>query len=282
MNLFPFFSSGYRSKVAISFLASFCMLVLLAESSPAQEKKITNKIGMSFLLVEPGSFTMGSPATERFRDADESRQSVEITTAFYLQSTEVTLAQWRAVMGEKWLGKRKGSDDMPVTQVSYYDCLKYIDKLNKMGMGVYRLPTDMEWEYACRAGTTTAYSWGDAIDCSKAMYGNNTKKDEECVLFLKSMKIARNGPAPVQTFDPNPWGFYDMHGNVWEWCSDKYVDPLSDPENKGYSPVDSDSHIRRGGSWYKHGQYLRSANRTYAHPGAKFNTTGFRLVRETD
>jgi len=282
MNLFPFFSSGYRSKVAISFLASFCMLVLLAESSPAQEKKITNKIGMSFLLVEPGSFTMGSPETERFRDADESRQSVEIKAAFYLQTTEVTLAQWRAVMGEKWLGKRKGSDDMPVTQVSYYDCLKYIDKLNKMGMGVYRLPTDMEWEYACRAGTTTAYSWGDAIDCSKAMYGNNTKKDEECVLFLKAMKIASNGPAPVQTFDPNPWGFYDMHGNVWEWCSDKYVDSLSDPGNKVYSPVDSDSHIRRGGSWYKHGQYLRSANRTYAHPGAKFSTTGFRLVREAN
>ena len=282
MNLFPFFSSGYRRKIAISVLASFCMLVLLAESSPAQEKKITNKIGMSFILVEPGSFTMGSPETERFRDADESYQSVEIKTPFYLQSTEVTLAQWRAVMGKKWLGRRKGSDDMPVTQVSYYDCLKYIKKLNKMGMGVYRLPTDMEWEYSCRAGTTTAYSWGDAIDCSKAMYGNNTRKDEECTLFFKSMKIAGNGPAPVQTFDPNPWGFYDMHGNVWEWCADKYVAHRSGSGKKSYSPVDSDSHIRRGGSWYKYGRYLRSANRTYAHPGAKFLTTGFRLVREAN
>lgn len=276
-----FFSSGVHRKIAMVFLASFCMLVLLATSSPAQEKKITNKIGMSFLLVEPGSFTMGSPKTERFRDADEVRKSVEIKKTFYLQTTEVTLAQWRAVMGKKWVGKKKGKDNMPVTRVSYYDCLKYIGKLNKMEMGVYRLPTDMEWEYACRAGTTTAYSFGDAIDCSKAMYGNNTKKDKECTLFLKSMRIASNGPAPVKTFDPNPWGFYDMHGNVWEWCSDKYLTPKS-VGNKGYSPVDSDSHIRRGGSWYKYGRYLRSANRTYAHPGAKFITTGFRLVREAN
>ncbi|RLB87058.1 MAG: formylglycine-generating enzyme family protein [Deltaproteobacteria bacterium] len=270
--------SGYLKKSTGAFFLFFCLLIFLPPPGTAQEKTLTTPLGMSFILVEPGTFMMGSPETERFRNADEPPRSVTIEKAFYLQTTEVTLGQWRAVMGKKWIKKRKGTDDMPVTQVSYYDCLKYIGKLNEKGMAVYRLPTDMEWEYACRAGTTTAYSWGDAIDCSKAMYGNNPKKDDECTLYFNSIKIDTHGPAPVKTFAPNPWGFYDMHGNVWEWCSDNYV-----PQGfKGYNPVDSNSHIRRGGSWYKYGYYLRSANRTYAHPGAKFVTTGFRLVREAD
>ena len=275
-------NSGYPGKIARAFLVFFWMLVFLPQPGTAQEKTLTTPLGMSFVLVEPGTFMMGSPDTERFRDADETSRSVIIETAFYLQTTEVTLGQWRAVMGEKWLNKRKGTENMPITQVSYYDCLEYIEKLNKKGMGVYRLPTEMEWEYACRAGTTTAYSWGGDIDCSKAMYGNNSKKDDKCTPYLRSIEIDPDGPAPVKTFAPNPWGFYDMHGNVWEWCSDKYVPQGSAQGVKGYSPIDSDSHIRRGGSWYKYGRYLRSANRTYAHPGAKFTTTGFRLVRETD
>ncbi len=285
MTLSSFFNSGlkkYQNKIAGAFFLFFCLLVFWPQPGTAQEKKITTPLGMSFVLVEPGTFMMGSPKTERFRDADEIRRSVKIETAYYLQTTEVTLGQWRAVMGKKWLKKRKGTDDMPVTQISYYDCLKYIDMLNKKGMGVYRLPTDKEWEYACRAGTTTAYSWGDAIDCSKAMYGNNPKKNEECTLYLRSIKIDTYGPAPVKTYAPNPWGFYDMHGNVWEWCSDTYSAYLSGPTPKAYNPMDSDSHIRRGGSWYKYGRYLRSANRTYAHPGAKLLTTGFRLVREAN
>jgi formylglycine-generating enzyme required for sulfatase activity len=285
MTLSFFFNSGFHTtcqkKIAGIFFLFFCLLIVLPRPGTAQEKTFTNSLGMSFILVKPGRFMMGSPATERFRDADETQRPVTVKTAFYLQTTEVTLGQWRAIMGKRWLSKRKGTDDMPVTQVSYHDCLKYIDKLNQKGMGIYRLPTDMEWEYACRAGTTTAYSWGDAIDCSKAMYGNNPKKDDECTLYLNSIKIDTYGPAPVKTFAPNPWGFYDMHGNVWEWCSDNYI-PQESRGIKGYSPLDADSYVRRGGSWYKYGRYLRSANRTYAHPGAKFTTTGFRLVREAD
>ncbi len=276
MNLSAFFKSGYQDKIIMASLVFFCILICAPLPGSAQEKIITNPLGMSFILVEPGKFMMGSPKTEQFRDADESRHPMEVKKAYYLQTTEVTLKQWRAVMGRQWLKRRKGTDDMPVTQVSYFDCLRYIKKLNKKGMGIYRLPTDVEWEYACRAGTTTAYSWGDAIDCSKAMYGNNTKKDDECTLFLRTLKISANGPASVKSFAPNPWGFYDMHGNVWEWCADPY---LPNSNHKTYSPVDANSRIRRGGSWYQYGQYLRSANRTYAHPGSKFLTTGFRLVR---
>ena len=171
---------------------------------------------------------------------------------------------------------------MPVTQVSFYDCQDFINKLNKMGKGVYRLPTEMEWEYACRAGTTTAYSFGDSIDCSKAMYGNNQQKLTECIQHFKSMGLAPNQAAPVKSFAPNPWGFYDMHGNVWEWCSDPYRDYKSHQIDTGYDPIKADTRIKRGGSWYKYGFYCRSANRAYAHPGAKFQTTGFRLVLEAE
>ena len=161
MTLSSFFYSGfteYQKKIAGSFLVLFCLLMFLPRNGTAQEKTLITPLGMSFVLVKPGTFVMGSPETERFRDPDEIRRSVKIKTAFYLQTTEVTLGQWRAVMGKKWIKKRKGTDDMPVTQVSYYDCLKYIGKLNKKGMGIYRLPTDMEWEYACRAGSTTAFA----------------------------------------------------------------------------------------------------------------------------
>lgn len=261
----------------------FLGVVLSPCDGGAGEPRQTNALGMTFIRVEPGQFIMGSPVTERLRDKDEPQHQQTITSAFYLQETEVTLAQWRAVMGKKWLGQRRGKETMPVTQVSWYDCMDYIEKLNRMGHGTYRLPTEAEWEYACRAGTTTAYSWGDGIDCAKAVYGNNAKKDNECVLFYETMDIKPNGPAPVKRFDPNPWGFYDMHGNVWEWCADMYGSYLAGPgDASAYSGVTSDSRVRRGGSWYKYAQYLRSANRTYAHPGAKFKTTGFRLVLEAN
>jgi sulfatase modifying factor 1 len=280
MNLLSFFNSRYRYGMIISLLAF--LWIFLPLSSLAHEKKITNHLKMEFILVTPGSFMMGSPRTEQFRDANEILHSVKIKKTYYLQTTEVTLEQWRSLMGKKWLRKRKGTDDMPVTRVSFYDCLSFIDKLNKKKMGVYRLPTEAEWEYACRAGTTTAYSWGDEIDCSRAIYGNNPKKDKTCIPFFESRNIPINGPAPVKTFPPNPWGFYDMHGNVWEWCGNEYTEYLTNQKEKGYSTMESDTRVRRGGSWYKYGLSLRSANRAYAHPNAKFITTGFRLVRELD
>ena len=262
-----------------------CLAVFLTRPARAGDGRYTNTIGMTFIRIEPGHFFMGSPVTERLRDQDETLHERTITSAYYLQETEVTLAQWRAVMGKRWLMHRwlmhkKGSEKMPVTRVSWYDCIKFIEKLNTMGQGTYRLPTEAEWEYACRAGTTTAYSWGEGIDCSKALYGNNTKKDSECISYLECMNIHPNGPAPVKTYAPNSWGLYDMHGNVWEWCQDKYTDYLASPADKAIPDMDAGSRVRRGGSWYKHAHYLRSANRTYAHPAAKFKTTGFRLVLE--
>jgi len=267
------------------FVFSFgCSLFVIYYHSSlwALENKITNDIGMEFILVQPGSFIMGSPKTEPFRDNDETQHKVNIIKPFYLQTTEVTIKQWRAVMGKKMFGRKMGGQNFPVTRVSFYDCQKFIKKLNKKNKGIYRLPLEAEWEYACRAGTTTAYFWGNDIDCSKAMYGNNNKSNSECTLFYESMGLKVNKPAPVKSFNPNPWGFYDMHGNVWEWCLDEYGPYKNTSIDSGYGTIKQEARIRRGGSWYKYSKSLRSANRTYAHPGVKFQTTGFRLVLETD
>ena len=260
----------------------FISQIWLLQTGHGQENRITNSLGMTFIRVSSGTFQMGSPETEKHRDPNEAQHKVTIKKNFYLQETEVTLEQWQAVMGKSWFIRRKGSDRTPVTRVSFYDVQKFIRKINKKGSARYRLPTEAEWEYACRAGTNTAYFWGNEIDCSRAMYANNPKKLCNCCDHYRSAGLLVNSPAPVGSFAPNPWGFYDMHGNVWEWCADEYTDDIRTPGVDTYDLFSSRPRVRRGGSWYKYGQFLRSANRTYAHPGARFQTTGFRLVLETE
>ncbi len=283
MNSYLMFRLDKPFKKGCFILIVSCVLsIFFLNNAVAVKDKMTNQIGMEFILVKPGTFLMGSPESEPYRESDEMLHTVMIEKPFYLQTTEVTVTQWQAVMGKKIFGRKKGGDSDPVTRVSYYDCQNFIKKLNKKNIGTYRLPSEQEWEYACRAGTTTAYSWGDDIDCSKAMYSNNTKKNPECTLFYESMQIKSNQAAPVKSFKPNPWGFYDMHGNVWEWCLDEYRWYKSSSGRTDIEPIKRETRIRRGGSWYKYGKYLRSANRTFAHPSAKFKTTGFRLVLEAD
>lgn len=180
----------FRLKKTLKKLSVFffvcCLFTLHSHGSAlAVENKIFNHIGMEFIRVQPGDFIMGSPETEPFRETDELQHKVFIKKSFYLQTTEVTVKQWRAVMGKKIFGRKKGGPDSPVTRVSFYDCNKFIKKLNKQNKGRYRLPSEAEWEYACRAGTTTAYFWGNDIDCSKAMYSNNKKSAPECTLFYE-------------------------------------------------------------------------------------------------
>jgi formylglycine-generating enzyme len=271
----------FKKNFFYFFLSGFFFLSIFADTGFSLENRFINHLGMEFIRVEPGSFIMGSPENEPYRDKNEIQHKVKITKAFYLQATEVTVKQWQAVMRRKMFGRKKSGDSHPVTKISFYDVEKYIKKLNnrnKFEKGLYRLPTEVEWEYACRAGTTTAYSWGDKIDCTKAVYQNNTKKAFQCVSFLKSIDIDSDGPGPVKSFEPNSWGFYDMHGNVWEWCSD----PYQEYQSTAADTMKSGTRIKRGGSWYKYGIYLRSANRAYAHPGGKFQTTGFRLIFEAD
>ncbi len=267
--------------VSAVFAAALLTLVQDFEAS-AGETDFVNSLGMEFVLVPSGNFMMGSPMSEAGRDNDEDAYEVTITNPFYMQTTEVTLAQWHEVMGRKFFGARKGSPDEPVVNVSWFDCRDFITKLNTRGEGVYRLPTEAEWEYACRAGTGTAYSWGDEPDCSLAMYCNNPIKCEECIQTAKSMGLEPGKAAPVKSYGPNPWGIYDMHGNVWEWCADWYAPYPKGSEKDPKGPERGVKRVRRGGSWYKFGWYCRSANRNMGHPAVRLDTLGFRLVRDLE
>jgi formylglycine-generating enzyme required for sulfatase activity len=138
-----------------AWIIVFC-LIFTAQTAAGQEKKITNHLGMTFIRVVPGTFLMGSPESEAHRTDNEIQRQVHIQKAFYLQQTEVTLKQWRTVMGKSWFIKREGTAQTPVTRVSFFDAQNFIRKLNLKSTARYRLPSEAEWEYACRAGTTTA------------------------------------------------------------------------------------------------------------------------------
>jgi len=267
----------YKEVLLTVFLGLFLITVLPPNGYGAQ-KTFRNSLGMEFIQIPVRTFVMGSPANEPHRGKDESQHRVTLTNPFYLQLTEVTLKQWWAVMGKKFFGRRKGPENMPVVKISWYNAQRFIKKMNKKGEGYYRLPTEAEWEYAARAGSTTAYSWGDTIDCNNAMYGNNRKKANECQNHIRARGLEPDRPAPVKSYPPNARGLYDMHGNVWEWCRDWYgrygEQEITDPRG----PQSGPGKVRRGGSWFKHGHACRSANRTYANPASKFQTTGFRLI----
>ena len=263
---------------ALRFILFSFFLMSYPKDSSAFENQFRNWLGMEFVRINEGTFAMGSPASEPLRSDGEHQHPVIISKPFYMQTTEVTLGQWRAVMGRGWFERRKGIDEMPVTLVSWHDCLRFIKKLNERQEGFYRLPTEAEWEYACRAGSKTAYSFGDAIDCSRGMFSNNNLKSGDCIRYVQSKGLPPDKSAPVKSYLPNAWGLYDMHGNVWEWCYDWMglypKEAVRDPTG----PKSGTGRVRRGGSWFGEGDLCRSANRAYSHPATRLNTSGFRLV----
>ena len=266
-------------SVWLMFLVLGLLVVQTARAADYPPKVWVNTIGMEFVLIPAGTFSMGSPLTEFHRDLSEGQHTVTISQPFYMQTTEVTVDQWRAVMGRRWFARKKGLGDMPVVKVSWHDCHKFISKLNRMTGDTYTLPTEAQWEYAARAGSTDAYFWGAGIDCTRAMFANNPKKYNACVSANVHAGRKAGMPAPVKSYPPNAWGLYDMHGNVWEWCEDLYsrydmttvVDPCETESGQ--------NRVRRGGSWFGRGYALRSANRAYGHPMSRLQNTGFRLIR---
>lgn len=264
------------------FLAGLIFYTMPCAAEQDIQKAFTNSLGMEFVLIPEGTFLMGTPENEPGREKDEQRHSVILEKPFFMQTTEVTVNQWKTVMGRKFFGEKKGEDNMPVVKVSWPDCVSFIKKLNALKEGTYRLPTEAEWEYACRAGSETAYSWGENIDCSKANYSTNTLKSDECVPYVKERGIEPDQPAPVKSYPPNAFGLYDMQGNVWEWCQDWYAPYNVNKTTSPTGPEYGSDRVRRGGSWYGKGHRCRCGNRNFSHFANRYQTTGFRLVREVE
>lgn len=238
-----------------------------------QVSPYTNLLGMTFIKVPAGSFMMGSPATEIRRDKNEILHPVTLTQSFYLQTTEVTQQQWIDVMGVNPSHFKNCGMDCPVENVSHSDAMAFIEKLNKMEQTIhYRLPTEAEWEYAARAGTTTAFFNGPMVHGRD--YNTNPYLDRAGWYYWNAMQA----PHQAALKDPNPWGFYDMHGNVWEWCSD-WQRPYpfhADKDPKGAEF--GEAKIRRGGSWAHYPEYCRSAYRSWYDPEDTNPEMGFRVA----
>jgi formylglycine-generating enzyme required for sulfatase activity len=243
---------------------------------------LNSTVSLEMIWVEPGTFTMGSPESEVGRGNDETQHEVTLTKGFYLGKYEVTQSQYEAVMTGNTDGlnatpsQYSGNPDRPVEKVSWNDIQVFLTRLNAQEAGNiptgwgYVLPTEAQWEYACRAGTTTAYSWGDTIASDDANYnwdGDwNTGTD-----FQQTRDVGQ--------YSANPWGFFDMHGNVWEWTADAYGTYASgaqtDPFNEGAT---GSNRVARGGSWGYAGSYSRSAKRfTNDYPSNRRNVIGFRV-----
>jgi len=237
-----------------------------ATGAPAQ-RTFTNGIGMSFMLIPAGSFTMGSPTSEPGRDTDEQQHPVTISKPFYLQTTEVTQKQWTQVMGNNPAYFKDCGDDCPVEWVSWDDAQEFIRRLNqKEGGKGYRLPSEAQWEYACRAGSTGSFCFGDEeakLGEYAWYYGNSGSK-----------------PHPVGKKKPNAFGLYDMHGNVFEWCQDRYGDYPTSQVTDPTGPKTGEFSVLRGGAWSPLARSLRSAFRHSYTPRFRGPGSGFRVARD--
>jgi formylglycine-generating enzyme len=239
---------------------------------------ITNTISMTLNVIPAGTFLMGSPESEADRiRAVETQHKVTISKAFYMQTTEVTQGQWKEVMGtEPWKGKNyvKEGPNYPASYVSWNDAVAYCEKLSMQEGKTYRLPTEAEWEYACRAGTQTTWSFGDDEGSlgDYACYHKNTWDIDETYAHQVGLK------------KPNAFGLYDMHGNVCEWCHDYYGEDYykQSPEKDPTGPTSGTSRVFRGGSWYDGARSARSAFRLRFVAHVRRYGFGFRLVRELD
>jgi formylglycine-generating enzyme required for sulfatase activity len=237
--------------------------------------------------IPAGSFLMGSPDTERSRVADEGPvHEVTIGYDFYMGETEVTQGQWEAVMGSNPATGFGVGRDYPVYNVSWDDCQAFLTALNALGQGTFRLPSESEWEYACRAGTTTRFHFGDSLGCADDCANCGPEKIIFVVTRFDFMWYCGNyggGSQPVGQKFANGFGLVDMHGNVFEWCQDFYRSdydftgiPIDGSAWESGGLVGIDPRVIRGGFWNYDARYCRSAARAGGYGGVNI---GFRLAR---
>ena len=282
----------------------FTVVTVDAKGNKAPESKgkagiFKETLGGGVLLemmgIPQGSFTMGSPKDELERETNEEPQRQVSVNAFLMGKYAITQAQWRVVA---YLPKVKGDlqpvpaqfkgANYPVEQVNWNDTVEFCARLSKQTGRSYRLPSEAEWEYACRAGTTTPFHFGETITTDLANY-RGTDSEYQGETYSGSYGtgpkgIFREKTTAVGSFSPNAFGLYDMHGNVYEWCSDHWHDNYQGAPTDGSAWIDGgDSAYRllRGGSWEYNPQDCRSAYRLRNAPGSRDNIFGFRVVCDT-
>jgi formylglycine-generating enzyme required for sulfatase activity len=222
-------------------------------------------LGMTFVWVPAGTFLMGSPPEEPQRRGDEVPHGVTLTRGFYLAAHPVTQARWQAVM--KSNPSPFAGADLPVQGVSWDDCQQFCLRLAEQEGGTYRLPTEAEWEHACRAGSAAPFHFGASLDLDQANFDGRDGGG-----------TFRGTPTPVGAFLPSAWGLYDMHGNVYEWCADVHGDYPAGHVSDPAGPTQGDARVLRGGSWFSAAWYCRSAYRYWADPATRDGHIGFRIV----
>ncbi len=230
-----------------------------ASAAPATQPVI-NSIGQQLSLIPAGEFDMGSPADQKGHEDDEAMHRVKITRAFRMGAAEVTQAQWLKVMGRK-AGNFDGGN-LPVEGISWADAVAFCKKLSEMEGKTYRLPTEAEWEYACRAGGTGRFA-GDKLD-DLAWYDDNSDAQ----------------PHPAGSKKPNAWGLLDMHGNVAEWCADWYGPYAAGESSDPAGPPAGKARVVRGGSFSSFERGCRCASRSSLSPAYQLKNVGFRIVME--
>jgi formylglycine-generating enzyme required for sulfatase activity len=248
---------------ALVFLASGITLAQAPGKSLPEKMSVDlgGGVKMDFVLIHPGKFMMGS---EKGLDNEKPAHEVTLTKPFYLGIYEVTQAQWKVLMGDD-PAHFKG-DDLPVETVRWDDCHRFLTKLKeKLPEGLTcRLPTEAEWEYACRAGSQTEYCCGDDV----AALGEYAWYSANC----------ENKTHPVGQKKPNAWGLYDMHGNVWEWCEDGFAPYTAAPATDPKGPLSTAFCVARGGAWQSFAERLRSSYRFRALASYQYALLGLRVA----
>ena len=252
--------------------------LILVKDGAGQEITIplAEGVDLEIVMIEPGTFIMGSPEDELGREGDEIQHEVTLTREYGMGKYEVTQAQFEAIMGTN-PSDFKGAD-LPVEQVSWDDAMEFCKKLTAKEKAAgrlpegyeYTLPTEAQWEYACRAGTTTALNSGKNLSDKDQC----PEMDEVGWYYYNSDDATHS----VGQKKPNAWGLYDMHGNVWEWCLDWYGDYPSSAVTDPKGPSSDSYRVVRGGSWSDGANYCRSARRGYGYPGISFIFYGFRVA----
>jgi len=286
---------GVDPRVSLVWLMTVAVVLVLNSARADDAQIITNSIEMKLALIPAGTFMMGSPRSEAERDAKEERHEVTITKPFYLGLYEVTQEEYIKVMRDVGDRSEFKGDRNPVENVEWQRAKQFCERLSaradeKRAGRRYRLPTEAEWEYACRAGTTTAFHFGDSLSSQQANFNGNcpaggAAKDK---YLRKTTKVG--------SYRPNAFGLYDMHGNVAEWCADWYdpdyyfdspeEDPLGPPFGVVATPFSNAEKnffvVVRGGCWLDDGRACRSAYRFRAMPNTRYRLIGFRVVCEVE